>query len=137
MSENGPGETRTDRVEPTNDTADPDGDLSVALDLDSAFTALSHPRRIYLIHLLVNGTSGVTLPELSAEIASRELDKPLEEVTVGERKRIHLSLYHSHLPKLADLDVIEYDDREEAVVRPKNVSQVKAVLDGTNAQLDA
>lgn len=137
MTKNGPAETRIDRVETANDAADPGVDTSSSLDLDSAFTALSHPRRIHLIHALVNDASGATLPELSAEIASRELDKPLEEVTVGERKRVHTSLYHAHLPKLADLDVIEYDDREDTVVRPKNVSQVKAVLDGASAQLDA
>lgn len=136
MPRTDPRESRTDRSEPANDVTDPDGDLSSSLDLDSAFTALGHPRRIHLIHALVNGTGGATLPELSTEIASREFEKPIEEVTTGERKRIHLSLYHSHLPKLADLDVIEYDDRED-VVRPKDVSQVKAVLDGTDAQLDA
>lgn len=136
MPRTDPRESRTDQTESANDAIDPDGDLPSAPDLDSAFTALSHPRRIHLIHALVNDTGGATLTDLSSEIASQELDKPIEEVTVGERKRIHLSLYHSHLPKLADLDVIEYDDRED-VVRPKDVSQVKAVLDGTDAQLDA
>lgn len=136
MPRTDPRESRADRTETANDATDPDGNPSSAPDLNSVFTALSHPRRIYLIHALVNGTGGTMLPDLSTEIASQELDKPIEEVTVGERKRIHLSLYHSHLPKLADLDVIEYDDRED-VVRPKDVSQVKAVLDGTDAQLDA
>lgn len=137
MPRTDPRESRTDRAEPANDAVDPDGDISAVLELDAAFTALSHPRRIYLLYVLVNGVGGTTLPELSAEIASRELDKPIEEVTSDERKRVHTSLYHSHLPKLANLDVIEYEHREDAVVRPKDVSQVKAVLDGTTARLDA
>lgn len=137
MSENGRNETRADRTEPADDAADPDGDIDAVLDFDSAFTALSHPRRIYLLYVLVNGAGRARLPELSAKIASHELDKPIEEVTPAERKRVHTSLYHSHIPKLADLDVIEYEKREQAVVRPKDVSQVKAVLDGTGAHIDA
>ena len=136
MPRHGPPASRTDRARTANGATDQNEEPSSALDLDSAFTALSHPRRIHLVHVLVNATGVTTLPDLSREIASRELGKPAEEVTVGERKRVHLSLYHSHLPKLADLDVIEYDDRED-VVRPKDVSQVKAVLDATDARLDA
>lgn len=107
------------------------------LELDEVFAALGHPRRRYLVYTLANGGSEAMLPELATKIAAWERDIPTGEVSAEDRKRVHASLYHSHVPKLADLGVIEYHEGEDILVRARNTTQVEAVLDGAGAEFDS
>ena len=45
-----------------------------------------------------------------------------------ERHQIHLQLVHTHLPKLAEHDVVEFD-RERGVVRYRSDEQIERLLD--------
>lgn len=110
--------------------------VPAVLELDEVFTALSHPRRRYLLYTLINEHSEETLPELATKIAAWEGDEPTGEVTDEERRNVHLSLYHSHVPKLARLDIVEYQQADDIIVRARNTDQVQAVLDGAGAELD-
>jgi len=107
------------------------------LELDEVFSALSHPRRRYLLYTLVNGNCEETLTELATKIAAWEQDKTTGDVTQEERRRVHASLYHSHVPKLADLGIIEYHEGEDIIVRTRDTEQVQAVLNGAGAELDS
>lgn len=129
---------RTDLVgtEPVDGSVDGDFDAPSVLELDGVFTALSHARRRYLLYLLVNGRGEAVASSLAAEVASLERDKPVGEVSDDERSEVLTALHHSHLPKLADLDLIEYE-RDENVVRAENTERVRAVLDGAVAELTA
>lgn len=111
-------------------------DVPTLLELDEVFSALSHPRRRYLLYTLINGHSEETLPELATKIVAWERDKSTAEVTDEERREVHLSLYHAHVPKLADLGIVEYRQAEDIIVRARNTEQVQAVLDGAGAELD-
>lgn len=106
------------------------------LDLDSVFSALAHPRRRYLFYSVVNDRSTDTLPELARKLAAFEQDKPLDEVTEDERRRVHVSLYHSHIPALAAHGILEYDYKEDTIIPARNIEQVQAVLDGASGELD-
>lgn len=114
-----------------------DNSTERVLELDEVFTALDHSRRRYLLYTLVNDRSEETLSELATNIVAWEQDKPIEEVTNEERRRVHVSLYHSHIPKLADLNILEYREGEDIIVRARNTEQVKGVLDGAGAELDS
>jgi hypothetical protein len=107
------------------------------LELDGVFAALGHPRRRYLLYTLVNGRTQAPLAELAVDIAAWEREKPASEVTDSEQRAVHLSLYHSHVPKLASLGIVEYHDAEDVIVRAVNTAQVQAVLDGAGAELDS
>jgi len=107
------------------------------LELDEVFAALGHPRRRYLLYTLVNGSTEAPLSDLATDIAAWELEKPASEVTAGERRRVHISLYHSHIPKLASLGILDYHEAENVIVRAVNTAQVQAVLDGAGAELDS
>lgn len=52
---------------------------------------------------------------------------------------MYVSLYHVHVPKLVELDVVEFDDGvdEEVIVADTNAAIVLAVLQGAGASLDA
>jgi len=82
---------------------------------DDVFDILSnHRRRMVLYFLRQNGDS-VTVNDLAEQIAARENEVPIEELTSQRRKRVYVSLYQTHLPKMADMNLIEYDSDEGMV----------------------
>jgi DNA-binding transcriptional ArsR family regulator len=125
------GESATPERTPANTSSE------AILNLDEVFAALGHPRRRYLLYTLVNESSEETLSELATKLAAWEQDKPTSEVTDDERQDVHISLYHSHIPKLADLGVLDYHEKGDIIVRARNTAQVQAVLNGAGAELDA
>lgn len=131
------GRTDLERTDAADGSADGDHDAPSVLELDGVFTALSNARRRYLLYLLVNGRGEEMTSSLAAGVASLERDKPVEEVSDDEQSEVLTALYHTHLPKLADLDLIEYERDEDVVVRSENTERVLAVLDGANAELTA
>lgn len=116
---------------------EPTTSVTPVLELDEVFAALGHPRRRYLVYTLANGESEVALPELAAKIAAWERDIPTDAVSEEARRRVHTSLYHSHVPKLADLGVIEHVEAEGILVRAHNTTQVETVLGGAGAEFDS
>lgn len=65
-------------------------------------------------------------------------DIPEADVTDYNRDQMYISLYHAHVPKLVDLEIIEFadGDDEEVIVPDENAAQVLAVLEGAGASLD-
>jgi len=110
---------------------------AATLELDKVFAALGHPRRRYLLYTLVNASSEETLSELATKLAAWEQDKPVSGVTDHERRDVHLSLYHSHIPKLADLGVLDYQEAGDIIVRARNTEQVQTILARGGAEMDA
>jgi len=137
MVEENPEKTGNKSTESDDTPANPDGIPAPILELDGVFTALGHPRRRYLLYTLVNGSSEAPLADLAANIAAWELEKSVSEVTDAEQRDVHISLYHSHIPKLSSLGVVDYHEAENIIVRAVNTAQVQAVLDGAGAELDS
>ena len=81
------------------------------------FEILSNQRRRFAVYA-VSGEEEVDLGTLAKTIAAWENEQPVEQVTSNERKRVYTSLQQSHLPKLAEAGVIDYDDRA-GLVRPR------------------
>lgn len=80
-----------------------------ALTPDGVFELLSnHRRRMVLYYLRTNGGSA-GMQELATQIASMENDVSADELTSQQRKRVYVSLYQTHLPKMAEMNTIEYD----------------------------
>lgn len=78
---------------------------------DEIFDVLSNARRRQVLHYLKRAENRrrVELRELVDHVAAWENEIPIEEVSATERKRVYTALRQSHLPKMADADVIEYD----------------------------
>ena len=137
MTEEDPNETTDEPTEAKDTVSDPDGAPDPILELDEVFVALGHPRRRYLLYALVNGSTEAPLSDLAADIAAWELDKPASEITAAEQRDVHISLYHSHIPRLASLGIVDYHEAENVIVRAVNTAQVQAVLEGAGAELDS
>ncbi len=121
----------------THDQAAGDDDT---LPKEVAFDVLSNARRCHVLeYLMQSDERAVALRDLSEQLAAWENDIPIAEVGYKQRKRVHTSLYQTHLPKMADLEIIEYD-RRSGVVRPTStVNTLSAYLrspDAIHTRLD-
>jgi hypothetical protein len=94
------------------------------LSSDEVFHLLSSPRRRFVLYYLHTEQRTVDLSEVVAEVAAWENDKQVEELTEKERKRMYVSLYQTHIPKLAAAGLIEYDTDEQVVAPTGRISQV-------------
>jgi hypothetical protein len=76
---------------------------------DLVFDILSNPRRRYVLYHLQENEEPVELGPLSEAIAAWENNVDEDELTSQQRKRVYVSLYQTHIPKMADGGIIEYD----------------------------
>lgn len=107
------------------------------LELDFVFEALAHSRRRYLLHSL-HSERELTLQDVARQLVAWEQDIPKSTVRDYERDQVYSSLYHTHVPKLIDLDVIEFKEGDEEIIVPAaNAVQVLAALEGVGASIDA
>ena len=107
------------------------------LELEFVYEALAHPRRRYVVYSLLSSTRW-TLAELATKLVAWERDVPEEDVPDFDRDEMYVSLYHAHVPKLVELDIVEFeDDGEEVIVASDNAIQVLTVLEGAGASIDA
>jgi hypothetical protein len=91
---------------PSIDTDDP---LSPDHTLSTASKLLAKPaRRAAIRYFIAEETDTAELTELVAHV-----HEEVDDVTTSKQARI--TLVHTHLPKLADHEVIEYDERTETV----------------------
>jgi hypothetical protein len=70
---------------------------------------LSNRRRRYVLYYLQDGPGSVSLRDLAERIAAWENDVPVEELEYKQRKRVYTSLHQTHLPKLDEVGVVDYD----------------------------
>ncbi|NIB99222.1 hypothetical protein [Halobacterium sp. R2-5] len=110
---------------PANSGAD--GSTQSGLVLSDVFRALQHSRRRYVLHALAEDGEQ-TLAELATGVVAWEQDKCPERVTDAEREQCRTSLYHSHVPKLADIGVLDFETGDEILVRATSDERVQAVL---------
>lgn len=76
---------------------------------------LSAERRRLVLTILTEQTTPIELANLAAEIAAREesSDATSEETL----HRIQVTLHHTHLPKMDDLGVIDYNANSRRITR--------------------
>ena len=74
------------------------------------FDLLSNHRRRYVIHFCKQADGAVEVGEVAEQVAAWENEKTVEEIDHAERKRVYTSLQQTHLPTLADADMILYEN---------------------------
>ena len=103
--------------------------------VDYVFDALGHPRRRYICHTLHENTEW-SLSNLATKIAAWERDISKEAVSDRHREKVYLSLYHQHIPKLVDADVITYNEFTETLHPAQNTKRVLRALASVDTSLD-
>ncbi|WP_227375915.1 DUF7344 domain-containing protein [Haladaptatus halobius] len=103
---------------PTESTPATDGTTPPASEeavFDTLLDVLSYSRRRQILSRLDSGRTPMSLANLADEIVVHERDAPLAEIPARDVKQVYMSLYHSHVPRLEDADLVEYDQERDAV----------------------
>jgi hypothetical protein len=85
--------------------------------MDDVFHLLQNSRRREVLRYLEGVEDWVELSDVAEQVAAWEHDTTVEALSSKERKRVYVALYQSHLPKLDEVDVIEYD-QHRGTLRP-------------------
>lgn len=91
--------------QPTND-GETDGRAS---DVSELMALLAHRRRRYLLYHLRRQPRSTTLAEAAEWIAMLDEDVTADRHLSDALERVRLDLYHVHVPKLVDADVVDVD----------------------------
>lgn len=90
--------------------------------------SLASPRRRHVLdRLLVHG-GRTELSELADEIATVEHETTTDGAPDGRAKLVRLDLHHSHVPKLAEAGVLEYEP-ESGLIELDDADRAKRLLE--------
>jgi len=90
------------------------------------FELLAAPRRRAILRILVGWNGEGTFGDLTNEIATGEHGADSD---AGMRKSVYVSLYQTHVPRLAEAGVLTYDTERKTVTLTGPWSQLVAYLD--------
>jgi len=97
---------------------------------DTVFDVLSSPRRRYLLYYLRTVGGAAELNEIAQQVAAWENGIEVERIERQQRKRVYVSLYQSHVPRLAEVGIIEYDADAGVVALADAAETIDAFLAG-------
>lgn len=99
-----------------------------AITEEEIFTTLSNHRRRYVVHALDDG-SEIDLGPLAERVAAWEYDVDVGELSHDERKRVYTSLQQTHLPKMDDTGIVEFDKDRGTVAPTEAFADVDVYLE--------
>ncbi|MFC5277838.1 hypothetical protein ACFPM1_03515 [Halorubrum rubrum] len=92
---------------------------------DEVFEVLSSSRRRQILYHLHRRGGEADLRDLARDTARAE---NVDSVTDDVVKRLYISLYQTHVPKLEKVGVVRYDSDDKSVVLTDRVADVARVL---------
>lgn len=86
-------------------------------DREHVFEVLSNERRRLVLRYLreEDASDGVAFRDLVDQVAAWENDTTIDRLDSSDRKCVYTALRQTHLPKLDELDVVEYDNQRGEV----------------------
>lgn len=99
-----------------------DGADVSAESLSVAFDVLAEHRRRVALSVLREYDDDLTLADLAEEVArceATETDR-LADISPETVTEVYVSLYHDHVPRLVDADLLEYE-QERDLVKPASL----------------
>ncbi|SNZ16932.1 hypothetical protein SAMN06269185_2818 [Natronoarchaeum philippinense] len=99
-----------------------------ALSQDVVFDLLSSPRRRFVLYYLNQVDGEIEIGELADEVAAWENETAVDDLTSQQRKRVYVSLYQTHVPKMEDAGIIEYDSDGGTVALADQADDISAYL---------
>lgn len=101
---------------------------SVTLSQDLVFEVLKSPRRRYALYYLRQQNRPVDLSEITEQVAAWENRTTTDALETEQRKRVYISLYQTHLPKLADAGIVQYDRNRGVVELSRSARELDEYL---------
>lgn len=106
------------------------------LSKDVIFELLKNRRRRQVLSYLLDANETVTLSELAEQIAAWENDTDVTALSSDQRKRVYVALYQTHLPKMDDAGIIEYDQDRGLITLSENADLLMLYIDTDVHQQD-
>ncbi len=138
-----PGWIRGGNLMSSVDTSIPDEIRSVTeegdtdrLSKDVIFELLKNRRRRQVLAYLLENEATVTLGELAERIAAWENDTEVAALSSDQRKRVYVALYQTHLPKMDDAGIVDYDQDRGLITLADNADLLVMYLDTENHYRD-
>lgn len=94
-----------------------------------AFAVVASARQRTALRLLLSADDPVAVADLARDVVASDRDVDRGDVSPGEAERVYLDLHHLHLPKLADEDVVRYDDDRRFVEATDDAESLAPALD--------
>ena len=102
------------------------------LSTDSIFHILQNQRRRSALRYLAETEGSVQMRDLAEQVAAWEHDTTVQALSSDERQRVYIALYQSHLPKLDNEGIIEYNQSRGTVEPTPVADQVAPYLQSTS-----
>ncbi|WP_433630497.1 DUF7344 domain-containing protein [Halomicrococcus sp. NG-SE-24] len=125
-------ETRPDSATEQVPETSPEPELSQ----DDIFHLLQTPRRRYVLQYLKEHEGPVEMRDIAEQVAAWENGTTVAALSSDERQRVYIPLYQSHLPKLHEEGVVNYDQNRGTVERTELANQFDKYLD-VSEEVDA
>ncbi|WP_247004891.1 DUF7344 domain-containing protein [Halosolutus gelatinilyticus] len=113
-----------------------DSDADERLSKDVIFELLKNRRRREVLKYLLETDETVTLGELAEQIAAWENDTEVNALSSDQRKRVYVALYQTHLPKMDDAGIVEYDQDRGLISLSDNADLLMMYLNTDNHRQD-
>jgi len=112
---------------------DPDAEpVTTDVTADDLFEALRNERSRRAIRC-VDQLGTVDMTDLAETVACEEYDCTIVDLTDQQRKRVYVSLYQTHVPKLDQLEIVDVADDQE--VRATDATEAAVELLATAIEL--
>ncbi len=94
-----------------------DREETTSLTTDEIFHVLQNERRRNVLQYLQGRTEPVRMRDVAEQVAAWEHETTVQQLSSKQRQRVYIPLYQSHLPKLDELGIIEYQQNRGIVER--------------------
>ena len=93
------------------------------------FDVLQNERRRYTLQYLREHDRSVQLGDLASHVAAQEYNCPDTAVTSAQRKRVYTTLQQSHLPRMHETGIIDYDDQNGIISKTAHTEELTIYLE--------
>jgi hypothetical protein len=122
--------TRAEGGSEAEPSAESEGDEGVPpLPLDQVFEIAKNERRRHALRFLRDQEGPAELGTLAERIAAVENDTTVDAISSQERKRVYVGLYQCHLPKMDDMDIVEFNQNRGLIELGPNAEQIYPYID--------
>lgn len=113
-----------------------DEQVEESITQEDLFELLQNERRRMVAEYLMRTDEPTSIGTLAEYVAAVENDCDQESVTHRQRKRTYVSLYHGHLPKMDEYDVIDYDMDRGDVESGAEFDQLESMIEDLSEARD-
>lgn len=106
------------------------------LSQDTLFSLLSNPRRRYILSYLNGTDEPILLQDLASEVAAWEIETDPDQLTDKQQKRLYVSLYQTHIPKLEEAGIVDYESDTGEIRLTHRGDDLNRYLDDEEAGVD-